>query len=157
VNKRIGNIIFLLVLVAFSLFYYLDAMSLEHLDEKMVVFTLFWGLTILVVVNIAQLIIEIKNNVSNHKETLEAIKNLTIRQITRNRKVILLISILIYIPLIEIFGFFIPSFFFFIALSLFLGTRKISTLILVPVVIIGLTYLFFVKLLHVYLPMGILF
>jgi len=154
-KERIGNIIFLLVITAFAFIYYLDVMSLPHREEKIVVFTLFWLLIVFVSINIVQLFMEYRK--SEQDEKIQNKNNKKAHVLKDDKRLILLISLVIYVLLVKIIGFFVTSFLFFIVLSWLLGTRKISTLIFVPSVIVMLTYFFFVKLLNVNIPTGILF
>jgi hypothetical protein len=159
VNERVGNILFLFGIVSLLFLYYQDVMSLDNWEEKIVVFTLFWAFFVLVAINMVQLIVEIvkKRYIISREDLFDSFKGFNGGHFIRDKKFILLSSTLIYILLIHLFGFFIPSFFFFIILSYILGMRNIWTLISVPAVIVILSYLVFIKLLNVYMPSGILF
>ena len=156
-KDRIGNIIFLIVISILSLLYYLQIMGFPHPEEKIVIPLLFWVLLVLVIINIIQILLEIRQE-EGFKKAFSNCSNLfSLNKIRTNNKAVLLISVLLYFLLIVFFGFFIPSFIFFIYISWFLGTKKVPTLILVPLIILGFTYLFFIRLLNISMPKGIIF
>ncbi len=67
------------------------------------------------------------------------------------------VMILVYVLLLDKIGFFVTSAVFMLGFMWFMGYRKVLTMILTTVGMLGFLYLLFVHELHVSLPDGILF
>lgn len=158
--RRIGNIIFLILITLYTIYYYFDTMRLRYWEEKIVVSLLSWILVAVVFVNIFQLIKEI-NQIKREKteriDTGKVDSKIWYKQILLDKRIVLLLSIVLYTILIKILGFFVSSFLCFVILCRLLGTKRPVPLITVPVVTLGVIYAFFVLFLNIKLPGGLFF
>ena len=155
VYQKLINIVFLLALMSYSVYYLLDTMRLRQWDERMVVVFLFVFFVLFAGINIIMIIIDIYKSKTGKESAAELVKALTFTQVLFDRRVLFLICTVVYLLVINILGFFVASFFYFLALSWLLGTKKIYTLIGVPIVMLGAAYGFFVLFLGIRLPTGI--
>ena len=148
----IANIIFLLVLVIYTVYYYFDTLSLKHLEEKMVVITIAAVFICAVLINIIQIIKDMKND---SKENV--IPKINLKKTFSDRRLIFLLFTVAYLILIKILGFFISSFIYFLFLSRLLGEKRFKVLLGVPVIMLGVIFIFFVMFLGIHLPKGLIF
>jgi len=72
------------------------------------------------------------------------------------RTLLLIISYAIYIKCVEIFGFYTSGFVFCIGWMLFLGERAVIRVLLTPLLVLGIMYVFITVVLRYPLPAGIL-
>lgn len=74
----------------------------------------------------------------------------------KDRKVVLLTGMVIFLILMKVFGFFTAGFCSYLLITYLLGTRKPVELFVIPVAILAFIYVIFVMLFHISLPSGLL-
>lgn len=158
--NRIANILFLLVIIVFSVRYYIQVQALPTYEEREVVGIVFWLLMFFVIIEICSMVsksLSGKDRIHKGKISLSSFKKVKSLICSNDKDLILLLISLAYLPAILILGFFISSFVFFAVLSYALGSRSAKELILTPSIILVVIYVFFVTLLNSKFPKGILF
>lgn len=151
---EIKNILFLIAIAVFSIFYYLDVRQLPEPEERSLVVILLIGLGILLIVETGRSIVR---GIKNRKDENNTSFFQDLVKWLKGRQSLLLISMIAYVILIPIIGFYVTSFLFIVFLNYFLESRKIWELTVLPLVLLLLIYLLFNVFLGVNLPEGFLF
>ncbi|WP_018923049.1 tripartite tricarboxylate transporter TctB family protein [Salsuginibacillus kocurii] len=150
--EKIGNLIFLIIIFAFGLYYYMDVQSLLHFEERLIVEILFWFLMILLPLEGGRII---------YKMVKESAGNFTFKQLLHswfmNKPALLLTGLVIYVVLIPILGFFTASLTFIVVFNILLKSTKVWEITLLPVGVLTCIYFIFVYFLNIRLPEGVLF
>lgn len=150
---EIKNILFLIAIAVFSFVYYLDVRKLPEPEEKNLVLMLLMGLGILLVVETGRSLIRGFKNKNEGKTAFFK----DFMDWFKGKQALLLISVVVYVILTPIIGFFVTSFLLLVFLNYRLESRKIWELIVIPLVLLLLIYVLFHILLGVDLPKGFLF
>jgi hypothetical protein len=156
----IANILFLLVVIVFSVRYYIQVQALPTYEEREVVGIVFWLLMFFVIVEMISIVSKFlsgKDHIPQGKISFSPFKKLKNSIFSRDKDLILLLISFAYLPAIFMVGFFTSSFIFFAVLNYALGSKSTKELILTPSLVLGVIYLFFVILLNSKFPKGILF
>jgi hypothetical protein len=154
------NIVFLLVIVAFSVRYYFQVQELPTFEEREVVEIVFWLLMLFVIVDMGSIILKF---VSKKRERQKGKREPSVSERAgdffrlNKQDLVLLLIFLLYLAAIPLFGFFISSFGFSAVVSYALGSRRIKELFLTPGIVLAVVYFFFVTLLNAKFPKGVLF
>ena len=151
--QELKNIAFLVVIGVFVTIYYFDVQSLPQPEEKNLVNFLVLGISIFIIIEIGKSIVKgIKNKSDDKNSFLQ-----DLMEWVKSRQFILVISIVLYVTLIPLIGFFITSILFTVVLNYLLESRKLWELTILPIILLIFIYLLFVVLLNINLPRGILF
>jgi hypothetical protein len=128
--QSVGRIIFVSLMWLFSLGYYLECRGLSNADEKMTISAAFWILTLFVAAEFFRL---------------------------SDRKTHLVALIILYLILIPVVGFYVISFLAFCAFSYTLGTRGFVKVIVPGIIVLGVIYMIFTRILGLALSGALLF
>ncbi|WP_157843107.1 tripartite tricarboxylate transporter TctB family protein [Bacillus sp. FJAT-44742] len=150
--QEIKNILFLVVIAAFGLYYYLDVQTLPEQEERQLVELVSWGLAVVLLFETTRSLIKILVLRKDNTSFIKDIKNWL-----RSRQALLVLSFIIYIIAIPQVGFFVSSILFFIGLNFLLNSRKWWEFTILPGSIMLIIYVVFIEFLGVNLPHGILF
>lgn len=149
-SKAIGNIIFLMTIITYLTYLYIDVSRLKSPLDKTTINYGYYFFMILASINIFKSIkVLIKDGLSKN--------DVNILRFIRDRKTVLSLMMLLYIVSIKHIGFYVSSMGFFIIVSYYLKNRSYKTLIISPMVILTIIYIFFTVLLGVTLPKALLF
>lgn len=152
--EKTGNLILILILGGFGLYYFLDVRSLPNAEERLIVENLFWFLVVLLVIEASRTIYQIWRDRKKEKKMENSLQNL-IKAWLFNKPVMLMVGLTVYIILFPLIGFFVTSFLFLVGFSFFLGSRKFWELSVIPVISLAFLYFIFVYFLEIRLPKGI--
>lgn len=152
-SRPLGRIIFLVLVWLFSLKYYIECMKLPEFSEKITVAVAFWLLTLFVGVELFRRIREgLRGKDLKFPPYREALP-----KVARDRRVQLVASMIIYIILMPVLGFYATSFLAFCGFSYILGTRGFIRVVIPGVIILAFIFSIFTTVLNLNLPGGFLF
>jgi len=153
VSRSLGRIIFLILVWLFSLKYYVECIRLPEFSEKITVAVAFWLLTLFVGVELFRRIREgLRSKDLKFPPYREALPRLA-----KDRRAQLVASVIIYIIIIPLIGFYITSFLAFCGFSYILGTRGFIRVVIPGVIILTFIFFIFTAILNLNLPEGFLF
>lgn len=137
----------------YSIYYYLECLRFEDATEKMTVITVFWLLTLFVVLEV--IVVSKSLLRSSAKCIVPSRKH--ILAIFTDYRMYLICCIVGYLFLMPFLGFYLSSFFAFCAFSYILGTRGILKMVVPGVIMLAFIYVTFTMSLNIVLPQGIAF
>ncbi|SFB37763.1 Tripartite tricarboxylate transporter TctB family protein [Lentibacillus halodurans] len=137
--KYLGNIIFVIFLVGFGIVYYLEVLAQARDFEHHAMISIIFAVLVL----LAMLSV-----ISDVRSWLKESEKINISWSNFKKPLVFLILMSGYLAAVNILGFFTASFIFFIITAFWLGARNWKELILVPAVILTLTYWLFVVFLN---------
>jgi hypothetical protein len=151
--QSVGRIIFVSLMWLFSLGYYLECRGLSNADEKMTISAAFWILTLFVAAEFFRLI----RIVFREKDLQNLLSVEMLKRILSDRKTHLVALIILYLILIPVVGFYVISFLAFCAFSYTLGTRGFVKVIVPGIIVLGVIYMIFTRILGLALSGALLF
>ncbi|MGP4079987.1 tripartite tricarboxylate transporter TctB family protein [Pseudalkalibacillus sp. R45] len=152
-THELKNILFLLGIGSFALFYFLDVKNLPDPQEKNLVTMLIIGLAVLLTIEASRSIY--KGIRKKNQEKMSTFKGW--RLWIKNKQIILVFSLIGYVILVPIIGFFVTTLGFVLLMNLLLENRKWWEMTVLPFVLLLIVYTMFVWLLGVDLPQGYFF
>ena len=149
-----GQIVFPLLALAFSIAYYVQVPGLKR--ESLI----FAGPILYLCGALAVYLILREGLVITRQDArmADTTTNMTIVRghlASQTRMIALCVGVVTYVLLLEYVGFILLSLVFLVCAMLQLGTRKISVLVLVPLILVGSIYFLFERWLRVPLPKGL--
>ena len=154
---RIGHILFLLAIIAFSAIYYFQVRRLPLPDEKEVVNAILCLLLIFVLIQLFRLVFKFPSEESEIQNNNVPRPHLRLGLFLKDKSFILLLTTIAFLPSIAVLGTYTASFFYMVILSYAFGARKIKNLFAINFIVLAVFYLFFVTFLDIKFPTGILF
>lgn len=160
-NSWIGEIVFLLALVVFSVIYYFNDISpfSRNTESKYFFIIVFIGLLFLIGLQILKNVIFIlKDSASKEKveEKSPIISGEVIKGILLSRMFFVVVSLLVLIRIIPFLGFFISSFLFLVVVLWRFSIKKLNAIIISAIYSVSVYFIFEI-LLSIRFPKGILF
>ena len=154
---RIGHILFLLAIIAFSAIYYFQVRRLPLPDEKEVVNAILCLLLIFVLIQLFRLVFKFPSEESEIQNNNVPRPHLRLGLFLKDKSLILLLTTIAFLPSIAVLGTYTASFFYMVILSYAFGARNIKDLFAINFIVLAVFYLFFVTFLDIKFPTGILF
>ena len=158
-SERKSRIVFLAIATVMCLYIFLDSQKLSFKNSiyVTVMFVIFMTMTVWeVFAEMRAVQKEKKESLPVKEESSEGTKEAK-EPFYKNKKLILLAAMILFILLMSIFGFFVAALITYIFLTFLLGTRNLVQLFVIPVITLALIYVIFVMLFNIRLPQGILF
>ncbi|MFG6117985.1 tripartite tricarboxylate transporter TctB family protein [Thalassobacillus sp. B23F22_16] len=148
-THELKNLLFLLCIGAFALIYFFDVRTLPDPEEKNLVMWLLIGLGFLLVFDAGR---SLYKGFRSKESGLLFFKDWW--KWGKSKEAILVYSVVGYVALIPVIGFFVTSFVFVLVLNLVLKNRKWWESIIIPTILLIAVYIMFVWFLGVDLPQG---
>lgn len=158
-SERKSRFVFLAIATVMCLYIFLDSQKLSFKNSiyVTVMFVIFITMTVWEVLAEMRTVQREKKEAVPEKEGSSEDTKEAKEPFYKNKKLILVAAMLLFVALMSIFGFFVAALVSYIFLTFLLGTRNPVQLLVIPVITLALIYVIFVMLFNIRLPQGLLF